>query len=91
MFSLFLLQNSFYTVITGQHCKMVTFSVCLPYTGREGGREGGRVGGREGGREVGREGGMTAIHILICMFNSTPMTQQYFKQQRRFAANYLFM
>ena len=30
----------------------------------------------EGGRE-GREGGMTVIHILICMFNSNPMIPQY--------------
>ena len=30
----------------------------------------------EGGREGGA-GGMTVIHILICMFNSTPMTAQY--------------
>ena len=42
----------------------------------EGGREGGREGrlGEGGG---GREGGMTVIHILICMFNSNPMTPQY--------------
>ena len=33
---------------------------------------------------------MTAIHIIIGMFNSNPMTPQYFKHQRRFAANYLF-
>ena len=44
--------------------------------GREG-REGGE-GGREGGEEEGgREGGMTVIHIIICMFNSNPMTPQY--------------
>ena len=40
--------------------------------GRDGRREG---GGREGG-------GMTAIHIIIGMFNSNPMTPQYFKLQR---------
>ena len=52
--------------------------------GREGGwGERGRVGrgwgeekgrGREGGRG---EGGMTVVHILICMFNSNPMILQY--------------
>ena len=45
--------------------------------GGRGGREGGMVGGREGMREGGREGGMTVIHILIGMFNSNPMIQQY--------------
>ena len=34
-------------------------------------------GGREGRGERGGEGGMTVIHILICMFNSNPMTPQY--------------
>ena len=50
--------------------------------GGDGGRVGdvgerGRVGEREGERgRVGR-GGMTVIHIVIGMFTSNPMIQQY--------------
>ena len=50
--------------------------------GGDGGGEGGKGEGREGGIE-GREGrgrgGMTAIHILIGMFNSNPMIPTIFK------------
>ena len=37
--------------------------------------EGGREGGWEGGREIGEGGRETVIHMLIGMFNSTPMAQ----------------
>ena len=52
------------------------------WEGGKEGREGGRLGegeGGKGGREGGeaREGGMTVIHILIGMFNCTPMAPQY--------------
>ena len=42
-----------------------------------GGGWGGEGGWGGGGRE--RGGGMTAVHILIGMFNSNPMIPQYLK------------